>query len=437
MKPDDLFNKTLQLTLEGFEQSIRRYMPEGVAREYYLWALSAKDASVRKAWLEVMGVPQLVQLTLLLLEGSVPADNKEGWEELIKATVPMNVYQLYEIISDNLAIGLGSKAADDTSYEQRREVMLAFNDAMVRRIKGAPESAAELLAPVRSTVEHISSFEQSLNPAKHRDVAESYRKEVRLAPGELENTLWPGLLANIESCRDLVRASEGMVMGPLMTQALIGRYRGVSSLVEDPGMAFSRRIHVGVETILVEATLDWYVGVLGERILKLKNFRQQVEDGTVSEALYYTALLLRLLNDLGPALVTQSEQERKDFFRELGALSRAPATQPLSELLRENAGRFGAKLTRLVKDMQHREFNVCLFGLMDAPCSRALPLLEQRLAHASLVYIQAYQRLNSLTELLSQRLDCATLGVMMQRFVGFHVKLYSRPYNEQAGEYAV
>lgn len=434
MTPELLLKKTLDLTLRGLEQSIRGHMPEGAARDYCLWALSAEDA-VRTRWLEVMGIPQLIQLTLKLLEGTVP---ETGWEQLLTATVPMNVYQIYEIISDNLAIGLGSRVANDTSHDERRQVLLAFNTAMVQRLQGAPERAETLLAPMRSTVEQLSTYEQSLNPTKHREIAQIYLRQTgKLNAGELERAVWPGLLANIESCAELVRSSSDMAICPLLTQALIGRYRGVSSLLEDPGMAFSRRIHIGVDTILVEATLAYYLGVMGERILRLEGFRQQVEDGLVAEVLYYTAQLLRLLNDLGPSLVNQSDKERSDFFRGLASQSRAPATQPLGELLRENAVRSGAVLTRLVKDLEHREFNICLYGLTDVPVARALPVLEQRLAHAAQVYTQGYQRHLMLAELLNTRLRSESLGLVLLRFVRFHEKLYSRPYTEQAGEYAV
>ncbi len=435
MKTEAFLDKTLALTLQGLEQSIRRHMPPGAAQDFYLWALSA-EAPVQRRWLQVMGVPQLVQLTLKMLEGAV--EKVEDWERLLASTVPMNVYQLYEIISDNLAIGLGSRDEQDSGYDARRQVLLAFNDAMVQRLQGTPGPAEVLLAPIHSVAEQLSAFEQSLSPTKHRELAQLYlRQRAQVSARPLERAIWPGLLANIESCAELVRSCEDMAIHPLLKGALIGRYRGVNRLLEDRDMPLSRRIHIGVETILVEATLAYYVGVLGERILHLEGFRQQVENGLLAEALYYTALLLRLLNDLGPTLVNQSDEQRADFFNALRGRCRAPATQSLSELLRENASRSGAMLTRLVKDLEHREFNICLYGLFDAPCSQALPLLEQRLAHASQVYAQGYQRHLALVEQLNEQLSSDRIGMVLLRFVRFHEKLYSQPYTEQAGEYAV
>jgi hypothetical protein len=93
---------TEQITLEGLEASVRTHMPSGSYKTFYLWALSEANPD-RELWLHLLGIPQFVKLTLGLLHGSVPQDT---FGNLLEYSVPMNIYLIFEVASDDLAIGL-------------------------------------------------------------------------------------------------------------------------------------------------------------------------------------------------------------------------------------------------------------------------------------------------------------------------------------------
>jgi hypothetical protein len=78
-------------------------MPSSAYRDFYLWALSSENPH-RQTFLEVNGITQLVKLTITLLDGLV---DSQDWPQLAEASILMSTYQIYEIVSDNLAIGLG------------------------------------------------------------------------------------------------------------------------------------------------------------------------------------------------------------------------------------------------------------------------------------------------------------------------------------------
>jgi hypothetical protein len=430
----DRFTKALHLSVQGLRNSIQQHMPDCAYRDFCLWILSAEEP-VRMRWLDTMGVPQLVRLTLSLLDGLL---QEHHWEPLMDAMLPINTYLTYEVISDNLALGLARPGPADKTPALRREVLLAFNSAMVERLRGGGVPARELLEPQRSATERISAFEQSLSPAKHRSLAQLYLAQHRhVLPTALEHAVWPGLLANIETCVDMARAMEGHAIHPLLVRGLINRYQGCNALLEDAGMAFPRRVHIGVDTILVEPTLFYYAGVLGERLYALEHFRQVVEDGTLAEAAYYAARQVRLLNDLGPTLVTQTDEQRKALLQALKNAARAEPSHTLSRLLLDSTARLGPVLTRIQKDLEHGEFNLVLHGLMDMPALQALPLFEQKLAQCAQLYAQGGQRLRSALGALSATLEHDGISQTIGRFVFFHEKLYANQYNEQSGEYAV
>ena len=430
----DAFDEILQPTLGALDDSLLRHMPACAYRDYCRWALSARNP-VREQWLHLMGIPQLVRLTSELLDGTTT----RGWEHLVRSTLPMNVYQLYEIVSDNLAIGLAATPRDATRSLQR-SVLLGFNDAVIQRLSGSGKAAAELLEPIRAAADRISVFEQSLSPDKHRAVVSAYLAQ---APGialeDLEHSLWPNLVANLEACAQLAARMDEHEVGPIFRRSLINRYRGVSALIDDPWMTFSRTVQVGIDTILVEATLIYYVGVLAEEIHSYPRFGDAVAGGTVTEALYHAALALRLLNDAGTSLLTGAGEQRAELVRVLEDTfngDRAACGQ-MAALLRASAPSVGPAMTRIQKDIVHGEFNLVVHGLQEVHPQQGIPLLGQRLARLSRLYGEAKALLQVHLDSMNRCLGDGTIGRVIDRFVVFHENLYAHKYHERSGEYAI
>lgn len=430
------FDYTLAATLAGFEAGLERYMPAGAFRDFYLWAISPKNAQ-REAFLQIIGASQLVKLTITLLDGLV---DDASWPRLADHSVTMNVYQLYEIVSDNLAIGLAGQRKGDLMAGLRRDLLRVFNDTMVARLKGAPESAAQLLASWQPGARCISSFDQSLNGYKQRVSAEAYLSlQPDVALDDLEYSVWAALVANIESCVDLAQSINGCLTSHLLREGLISRYQAVNGLLERRALTLPQLADIGAEAILVVPTLAYYVAVLGEVIRPLERFHLVIENGTLARALYDAALLVRLLNDLGTRLVTQTPIDRAALVQALAMYHRDdPETTPTIADLLSGFSEGSGLLTRLHKDIAYGEFNVGLYGVADlTPRPEALLAFEHNLAYFAQLYAQHQSSLQEMSAMLTDHLRDDTLSTLIVRFVRFHEQLYANPYHMDIGEYAI
>jgi hypothetical protein len=430
------YESTLALTLTGFEASLDRYMPAGPYRDFYLWAISPQNPQ-REAFLQIIGASQLVKLTITLLDGLV---DDASWPRLADHSVVMNVYQLYEIVSDNLAIGLAGQRKGDLMAGLRRDLLRAFNDAMVARLRGAPKPAAQLLASWQPGARCISIFDQSLNGYKQRVSAEAYLSlQADVGLDDLEYSVWPVLVANIESCADLAQSMNGYLSSHLLREGLISRYQAVNGLLEMRALTLPQLADVGAEAILVVPTLAYYVAVLGEAIRPLEHFQLVIQNGSLARALYDAALLVRLLNDLGTQLVTQTPVDRAALVQALTLRhwEDSETTPTIADLLSGSSDRSGL-FTRLHKDIAYGEFNVALYGISDmTPRPEALQVFENNLAYFAQRYAQHQASLRDASAALSDCLGDNTLSTLILRFVRFHEQLYANPYHVDVGEYAV
>src|SRR5262245_5288913 len=118
------FEETVEATISGLRDSLRWHMPPGQYRDFYMWAISSANPH-QMTFLQGIGVLQLVKLTLNMLDGLVDDAN---WPRLIWHSIPINVYQTFEIVSDNLGMGMASRASD-SRQETQRQLLRAFNKA--------------------------------------------------------------------------------------------------------------------------------------------------------------------------------------------------------------------------------------------------------------------------------------------------------------------
>src|SRR4051794_34988851 len=130
-----MFKRMLAETVAAFETSLLRDVPESAYRDFCEWALSARNPRSLE-WMQSLGITQLVHLTSKLFEGLL---DEPEWMRLLDYARSMNVYQLYEIVSDNLAIGLARPAPDDAAQQARHRLLRAFNAVTIQRLEGSQE----------------------------------------------------------------------------------------------------------------------------------------------------------------------------------------------------------------------------------------------------------------------------------------------------------
>jgi hypothetical protein len=430
-----MYERAQDQLIEGLRQSVGVDLPQGPYRDFCVASLSPENPD-RSAWLQMLGVPQLVRLTLAMLDGIL---REHEIERILEHSVPMNVYQIWEVMSDNLCIGLGSKVAGDDTREVRRAVLDTFNAAVIDRLKGSQIPARASLLPIQPHAAQIYSSTQSLSPGKLQALTRAYvERHPGVSRGELERSVWPQLVANIETCARVADHAAGLAVGPMVRWGLIHRYRAVSTLLEEPEMILSRRVAFSADAILVVPTLAYYVGFLMEISCSADDAVAVVEDGTLGEVLFSAAFLVRLLNDLGTTLLTSADDRRALMAATRERCAREDgADRPFAPLLLEGMAHFGPLLGRLSKDIVHGEINVALSGLERWPARRAINYFERRLERLAQQYAEMRRHFIELSADVAARLGDGRAIEIVGRFVRFHEKLYTHSYTSADGEYAI
>lgn len=406
------------------------HMPEGPYRRFSAWVLNDPDLAAR--WLQVTDVTALMWMTTKLLRQAI----QDSGAELTPHIVAMNVYLMYENVSDNLAIGLARPAPDDHTCHLRRTVLHRFNQTMIAHIRD-PHLGEMVCFPkeARMAAEQISLHRQSLAAREHGALADAY---LAVHGGEslhgLENDVLAPLHANIETAAALVRRTGGSTA---FHNGLIARYAAVEDLLAGRSSDVDTLVDVGTDTILVVPTLAYYADFLAERVYRLPGYRPAVDDGTVERAFREAALLVRLLNDAGTLPLEQSEAERGKLHASLVRAARQ-GDADAAGVLEWAATLHRPLLTRIAKDLRFGEFNVCLDGVLDQrdPVT-AVDCFVARLEYLSGIYHKTRAALLGTMAQLSRRLGHYVIPDMVGRFVEFHRLLYAQPYDSLTGDYAV
>src|ERR1041384_6767071 len=100
-----------QTTLEKIKTSLIEHMPAGVQRDFYLWGISPANTN-RDEFLQLIGMNQVVNLATHILEPMVKADD---WQKLAEYSGLIHAYFMYELVSDDLAVGLSLIPNRDSS----------------------------------------------------------------------------------------------------------------------------------------------------------------------------------------------------------------------------------------------------------------------------------------------------------------------------------
>jgi len=424
-------------TVKGFDTSLNQHMPASTFRDFNIWAFSEQNPH-QKAWLQIIGIPQFAKLTDTLLGGSVSPDK---WDELVRYTTIMNNYLIYETISDNLAFGLSDHREDDLTYELRREVLIGFNCAMIARLEGRVIESQKILETIKPVAEQLSGFEQSLTASEQKAIAELFLKEhpdrdYRLE--DIEFGTWNALVANIESCEDVIEATRGFRLNGHLREGLIRRYAAVNELLYQNVNDREKLLKISTDTILVVPVLCYYILVLTEALDPNPKLDEVLASGHLCQALEDAALMVRLLNDIGTNLVVTDEFQRRlidDLYKEFSMGISKPSAR-FSHLLMKHSEQDGF-MTRIRKDLSYGEFNVSLHDLITAPCSlTSLLLFGDNLLYYKQQYKVRQNRLKDNLKQIEAILGDGITSGLIHKFVYFHERVYQYQFDQQAGDYA-
>lgn len=429
----------LAATCSALTDTVTRHMPAGPYRDFTAWAYSA-DNPRRHEYLQSTGVIQLVTMNTRMLSGLVEED---GWPRMLSYAGRMNAYQVFEVISDDLGMGLGHPVLD-RAQAQRRDLVGALNRAMLQALHPRRRTPAVLLlaGPARDAARHASRFEQSLASSKISAMAEDYARHVggdTPLLQDVEYGLWAALVANVESCRDLLDAVAGTPTEPLVRQGLADRYRAVERTLRAEHLSRLELATLGAQTILVTPTVAYLICVLNDVLAPVAEHRAVLADGSLSDLLSDAALLVRLQNDMGSRLLRMPPVQQSTLINRLAlaCLEHGETAEDALHLIATTDDP-DATFSRLQKDILNGEANIALWHARRAPdATGALAALADSLAYYSGLYALHSARLAAGLAALDTRLKDRRAGTVIDRFVRFHERMYAHPHTDPLGEYAV
>jgi hypothetical protein len=433
MNQTQRYEDALNATLSALDTSLHDDMPAGPYRDFFLWAISSENPH-RDSWFETTGTQQIVRLSVALLDNLL---DDEQWDYARLYYPLLNVFFIYECMSDNLAIGLADPNVQDEMAPQRRKLVYAFNNAMVNTAHTITRRAEGTLRPLFSDTLGISNFDQSLNREKFLTSALAFL-ETRddLVLEDIEYSVWPVLVANMESFKGVIRAIHEPV-NTLLRTGLGNRYWSINRQLDDMTMTLPELVNSGAWAILVAPTLAYYSVLMIEALQLDDRLAPLIETHALEEAVFDAALLVRLLNDLGP-LVTLNAREQKAAIDLLMARYRKnPQDFDRIHDLLETTDEIRHLLTRIRKDVQHGEFNVALYNLADKPPMTALLTFQSRVAYFCQIYVRRREHLEQTLDAISKILGDDRISTMILRMITFHQVMYTYEHTTPKGEFAV
>ena len=419
----------------SLNEHVRATMPGSAYREMFLWGLNPANPHYDH-WLQVIGTKQIVYFAAQVMGSMFGEDELTA---LVDYAAPMNVYLTFEVISDNLAFGLTDRLNHDTTYFLRAHLMHHFNQQMCYALKNPWFTAEQALGDERPIADRISVFEQSLSPSAHARLAEAFLSERRdVSLYELEYGLYPLLITNFYACADLYHGASNMHLGKIIQRGLYQRYHTADRVLYDPHLDMSRLVSASTYSILIMPVVAHYLEGVALSTGIADRLPAVTDDNLMFRALYHTAMLIRLLNDMGTQVIKQDYHTRKALILQLQDQARRTRTQNIHAFLRDVTDDYGTMMTRIAKDVKHGEFNITLYNLKNvSSLEDAVVLFGERLHYFSDLYERGFAKLEGYLDEIARRLGDDRLSQLMMRAVRFHEQMYQQQYTKSTGEYAI
>jgi hypothetical protein len=428
----------VEATAAAYETIVIDHMPDGLYRDFCLWGISKRNSN-RTDVLQLTGAVQTAKLSVRLF-----GDLYKGeacWERIVASCAPMHAWQLLEVISDNLAIGLAVHRINGENQPEvtRRTLLAAFNSLVARRLKGkdsAPEARNSLS---NYSSEGVSLLNLHLAPQKLRSLAETFlRVKGGGALSDIEFAAIELLATNIEASLIMVKGVELESLRGLVRDSLSARYEHVNALLEPEEYSIEELLDGGAYTILGVPVLGYYIATLFQCLGMEHRLEPLIKTGRLARALYDASIISRLQNDLGAALLVFDEPRRRRLCDQLVERAGERNQESLNDFF-TRIGKDYTSLNRIWKDASLGEFNICLRGIGQEITTReSITTFGQRLSHCVKAFDDHKARLGSELKMIEKDFEGSCISEIILRFLRFHEELYNGRYHDTIeGDYAV
>lgn len=433
-------------TIDHLRLAITEYLPESVERDFLLWLYSDLDPQEEK-YIQITGISKIVEMEMAqisnLFDKSFLLSDKIAFY-----LGALNAYFVTEVVSDNLAIGLANPKKKDSNWKLQRDILLHFNDTMIKKIAGDPNSEFDLLKPYRKQIDAVSSYVQSLTPSDNLYFVELYMKFQRQSPsviGKLEHDIFIYLVLNIVLCIKLISMVKDHPLYFLLKKELSERYVAVNKLIDNHNKPLSREqlIYYGTKSILIIPTLAYIIAVFDINN-PIPNLVQAIESGLLEKALTDVSCCIRILNDM-QGVLELSENDIKTLYSKLMDLYQQQKNgqhfksvlELLESLAESDQMIYHLFLIRLYKDIKYHEFNICLDNLIHIKnIQDGINKFFDNVKFFTNFYNQKYNELLTTLNKIDAILGDQTISKLILSNLEFQKKLYLKELH-YGGDFAV
>ena len=424
-------NIMLNHSIRLYGHFIQQQLPPSNYKEFSRWGIDEQNI-YRSEYLQMSSLTQMCTMFTYLYHSAIA--DRQKWNILCESFGTMLIYQIYEVISDNISMGLG--LAINPDYQQKNQLIRYFNTAMVESL----DNGIIMLdhQRIKALSKNISLIEQHISLPRNQDLFDKYcaHKNIRLDTIE-EPEIWVALYANIASCLDFINQIKQPSARTLIKNSVISRYTAINRLNNAEYTSINQLIQLQIDTMLVIPTLEYCINLWSEVYLDDQALRDDIAENPYLRQYITTAtLLVRLLNDVGSILLQLSHQQIAQYFSQL--LLESPPLKHEAWYDWFNRVASHPMFFRLHKDVVFNEVNILLYAI--EPTMDPSTVIDQMI-HNTQHAAQLYQATMALFEqqfgLLSQTSHYRIPLDIASRIVTFHQALYANDYTQPEGEYAV
>lgn len=417
--------------IDDFRRSFDDEVHPSTYRNFGCWALRSQIKH-KEAFLTVLGHHQIVKMTYTVI---LPALTRETvFEDIAHVMVASCTWLTHEFLSDSFAAGLSLPSElDCPSQLLRRNMLLNFNEQTK-------------LALLRGTADRDSLFKHFKHNNQMHSLFPEMLKSAPLEPliREFASSVWSNtdkgvciaaaLSANTVSA---VRACGSVCSAPLRAMVIhfaTQRYTSSSEFLTSDSFFLQSAVNHAAMTSMVAPLLGIYCSAVAEARGEENKLAATNLLPVLKQSLTDAAILVRLLNDLGPYLMTGSVEYRSQLLADLEAHIRGSVGATINESVAQITDR---AFTRIKKDALLKETNVSLHGIAHLPSNDDVrDEVVHRIKMCAKMYEDGKTRLEKSLRHITTCMKHGSYQKLIASFVHYHEIMYGQYFDSEEGDYA-
>ncbi|GAA5527425.1 hypothetical protein [Herpetosiphon gulosus] len=404
------------LLLNIFNDKYHRFiidnMPDSSVKAFYKWIIEDKN-SLRVDYLQKSGILKMVELYSYIFHFISKDDDKIV--NLCEKISDLMIYQVYEIISDNICI-----TSDKIVSKNKVDLNIKINNSIIEALNNTHRIKLIDIGEFDFISNHLSE-----DNSQFIDGYRAISKEI-----DIQNESWIIVYMNIISCINVINNIDLHNY----KKSMIRRYNSVNHISMNKYDDIKEIIKLQSETILVSQTLQYCINIYTKIYVKNDITYKIFNDSNILSIIYDVAIVIRLLNDLGLYFLEYSLQEIEMRFDNL-LNNEIMGNETWVEWFLRIA--LDLPFTRLYKDILFNEYNISLYNIeFEMNYRDVIYRILNNTKYLSLIYKKCMKNIESKRKYLFDN-DYGYIFDIVMNMVKFHQDVYSKEYTSKEGEFAI